>query len=58
MYGLLEELITKWLWSSLGLLICSIPVFFKLPGSVGVVDFGTRTEGWPLSFEGLLFSVN
>jgi ATP-binding cassette subfamily D (ALD) long-chain fatty acid import protein len=44
-HGLVEEGIIKWAWGSLGLLICAIPVFFKMPGVVGPVDFGSRTEG-------------
>lgn len=45
LHGLIEEGIVKWAWGSLGLLICSIPVFFKMPGITGPVDFGNRTEG-------------
>lgn len=45
LHGLIEEGIIKWAWGSLGLLICAIPVFFKMPGVVGTVDFGSRTEG-------------
>lgn len=45
LHGLIEEGIIKWTWGSLGLLICAIPVFFKMPGVVGAVDFGSRTEG-------------
>ncbi|ORY89701.1 ABC transporter transmembrane region 2-domain-containing protein [Leucosporidium creatinivorum] len=46
LHGLIEEGIIKWAWGSLGLLICAIPVFFKMPGVVGTVDFGSRTEGF------------
>ncbi|KAK4054348.1 ATP-binding cassette long-chain fatty acid transporter pxa2 [Microbotryomycetes sp. JL221] len=46
LHGLVEEGIIKWAWGSLGLLICAIPVFFKMPGQVGSVDFGSRTEGF------------
>ncbi|KAK4703645.1 hypothetical protein P7C70_g2569, partial [Phenoliferia sp. Uapishka_3] len=45
-HGLVEEGIIKWAWGSLGLLICAIPVFFKMPGVTGAVDFGSRTEGF------------
>ncbi|KAM0747920.1 hypothetical protein T439DRAFT_305088 [Meredithblackwellia eburnea MCA 4105] len=46
-HGLVEEGIIKWAWGSLGLLICAIPVFFRVPGMEGrSVDFGSRTEGF------------
>lgn len=47
-HGMVEEGIIKWLWGSLGLVICSIPVFVKLPGvgAVGGGDMGSRTEAF------------
>ncbi|KAF5384738.1 hypothetical protein D9757_006236 [Collybiopsis confluens] len=44
-FGTVEEGIVKWLWGSFGLLLCAIPVFFKLPGDTGI-DLGGRTEGF------------
>jgi ATP-binding cassette subfamily D (ALD) long-chain fatty acid import protein len=44
-HGMVEEGIIKWLWGSLGLLICSLPVFFKIPG-VKAGDMGSRTEAF------------
>ncbi|KIM29018.1 hypothetical protein M408DRAFT_329057 [Serendipita vermifera MAFF 305830] len=44
-HGVAEEWIIKWLWGSMGLAICAVPVFFKLPG-VSTTDLGTRTEGF------------
>ncbi|KAG8888118.1 hypothetical protein FRB98_008384 [Tulasnella sp. 332] len=44
-HGIVEEGIIKWLWGALGLCICAIPVFFKVPGIVAN-DMGTRTEGF------------
>ncbi|KAH9982714.1 adrenoleukodystrophy protein [Lactifluus volemus] len=44
-HGCVEEGIVKWLWGSFGLVICAIPVFFKLPG-IHHVDLGSRTEGF------------
>ncbi|KIK71371.1 hypothetical protein GYMLUDRAFT_186063 [Collybiopsis luxurians FD-317 M1] len=44
-FGCVEEGIVKWLWGSFGLLLCAIPVFFKLPGA-GDIDLGGRTEGF------------
>lgn len=50
LYGIVEEGIVKWLWGSLGLCVCAVPVFgSKLFGGLGsssVVDFGSRTEGF------------
>ncbi|XP_006454612.1 hypothetical protein AGABI2DRAFT_147969 [Agaricus bisporus var. bisporus H97] len=44
-FGCVEEGIIKWLWGSFGLVLCGIPVFFKLPGA-SIVDLGGRTEGF------------
>lgn len=57
-HGMVEDGIVKWLWGSLGLCICAIPVFGPalLPaaasaigagaGGASKVDFGSRTEGF------------
>ncbi|KAF4572586.1 ATP-binding cassette sub-family D [Pleurotus pulmonarius] len=44
-FGCLEEGVIKWLWGSFGLVLCAIPVFFKVPG-VSSIDLGSRTEGF------------
>lgn len=44
-FGCVEEGIIKWLWGSFGLVVCAIPVFFKLPG-ISSLDLGGRTEGF------------
>ncbi|KAF8898467.1 ABC transporter transmembrane region 2-domain-containing protein [Infundibulicybe gibba] len=44
-FGCIEEGVIKWLWGSFGLVLCAIPVFFKLPGAAAV-DLGGRTEGF------------
>lgn len=44
-HGMVEEGIIKWLWGSLGLVICAVPVFAKIPG-VKAGDFGSRTEAF------------
>ncbi|KAJ6604217.1 adrenoleukodystrophy protein [Mycena vulgaris] len=44
-FGCIEEAVIKWLWGSFGLVLCAIPVFFKLPG-ISSVDLGGRTEGF------------
>lgn len=47
-HSMMEEGVVKWLWGAIGLVICSGPVFFKIPGlsmgSGGKVDMGSRTE--------------
>lgn len=43
-FGCVEEGVIKWLWGSFGLVVCAIPVFFKLPG-ISSIDMGGRTEG-------------
>ncbi|GAA6057868.1 hypothetical protein JCM3770_002730 [Rhodotorula araucariae] len=50
-YALVEEGIVKWVWGSLGLCVCAVPVFgAKLVGmgggALGKIDFGSRTEGF------------
>lgn len=49
-HGVAEEGIVKWFWGSLGLALCSVPVFVRLPARLGEVaraaDFGGRTEGF------------
>lgn len=44
-HGMVEEGIVKWLWGSLGLVVCAIPVFVKIPGVKGG-DLGSRTEAF------------
>ncbi|KAL1671287.1 ABC transporter transmembrane region 2-domain-containing protein [Schizophyllum commune] len=44
-HGVAEEGIIKWLWGSFGLVLCAIPVFFKLPG-VLAIDMGGRTKSF------------
>ncbi|KAG8821139.1 hypothetical protein FRC18_011428, partial [Serendipita sp. 400] len=44
-HGVAEEWVIKWLWGSMGLAICAIPVFFKMPGMPSL-DLGGRTEGF------------
>jgi ATP-binding cassette subfamily D (ALD) long-chain fatty acid import protein len=44
-HGMAEEGVIKWVWGSLGLGICAIPVFAG--GALGMEkgDLGSRTEG-------------
>ncbi|CAK1356248.1 unnamed protein product [Cercospora beticola] len=46
-HGIMEEFVVKYFWGSLGLLLCSVPVFFKLPGAQpGGQGTGDRTESF------------
>lgn len=36
----------KWVWGSTGMLLCAVPVFFKIPGISGTSDLGQRTESF------------
>ncbi|KAF9181943.1 hypothetical protein BGZ51_000804 [Haplosporangium sp. Z 767] len=55
-HGMLEDFIIKYFWGAMGLVICSIPVFFKLPGQSGGEDIGGRTEGFVTNRRMLLSS--
>ena len=39
----MEDFVIKYFWGALGLLLCSVPVFFKVPGTGGMT-MGDRTE--------------
>ncbi|KAI0438713.1 ABC transporter transmembrane region 2-domain-containing protein [Xylaria telfairii] len=44
-HGIMEDFVIKYFWGALGLLLCSVPVFFKLPGQLSdAVSMGDRTE--------------
>lgn len=42
-HGVMEDFVIKYFWGALGLILCSIPVFFKLPGQI-TQTMGDRTE--------------
>jgi len=42
-HGFMEDFVIKYFWGALGLLLCSVPVFVKIPGQV-VMNMGDRTE--------------
>jgi ATP-binding cassette subfamily D (ALD) long-chain fatty acid import protein len=44
-HGFMEDFVVKYFWGALGLLLCSIPVFVKLPGRVAM-SMGDRTESF------------
>ncbi|KAK7752302.1 ATP-binding cassette long-chain fatty acid transporter pxa2 [Diatrype stigma] len=45
-HGVMEDFVIKYFWGALGLMLCAVPVFFKLPGQLAgaVVNMGDRTE--------------
>lgn len=44
-HGVMEDFIIKYVWGALGLILCSVPVFFKIPGAVAQT-MGDRTESF------------
>ncbi|PHH60794.1 hypothetical protein CDD81_1145 [Ophiocordyceps australis] len=44
-HGFMEDFVIKYFWGALGLLLCSLPVFIKLPGQVAM-GMGDRTESF------------
>lgn len=44
-FGIMEDFVIKYFWGALGLMLCSIPVFFKIPGAGGT-STGDRTESF------------
>lgn len=54
-HGVMEDFIIKYVWGALGLVLCSVPVFFKLPGSTPQT-MGDRTESFVTNRRMLLSS--
>jgi ATP-binding cassette subfamily D (ALD) long-chain fatty acid import protein len=44
-HGFMEDFVIKYFWGALGLMLCSVPVFFKIPGQVAL-NMGDRTESF------------
>ncbi|KEY64487.1 hypothetical protein S7711_07234 [Stachybotrys chartarum IBT 7711] len=44
-HGFMEDYVIKYFWGALGLLLCSVPVFVKMPGQVAM-NMGDRTESF------------
>ena len=44
-HGFMEDFIIKYFWGALGLVLCSAPVFVKIPGQA-VMNMGDRTESF------------
>lgn len=47
-HGVMEDFVIKYFWGALGLMLCSVPVFFKIPGQT-MRGMGDRTESTPSS---------
>jgi len=41
----MEDFVIKYVWGALGLILCSVPVFFKIPGAA-TSSMGDRTESF------------
>ncbi|KAF2114639.1 ABC transporter transmembrane region 2-domain-containing protein [Lophiotrema nucula] len=54
-HGVMEDFVIKYFWGALGLLLCSVPVFFKVPGVAGQ-SMGDRTESFITNRRMLLMS--
>ncbi|KAG0646097.1 ATP-binding cassette sub-family D member 2 [Hyphodiscus hymeniophilus] len=44
-HGIMEDFVIKYVWGALGLVLCSVPVFFKIPGAT-TQTMGDRTESF------------
>lgn len=55
-HSIMEDFVIKYFWGALGLLLCSVPVFFKLPGQIGTSSMGDRTESFVTNRRMLLSS--
>ena len=53
-HGFLEDFVIKYFWGALGLVLCSIPAFFKLPGQIAQT-MSDRTESKLISTPYLFF---
>lgn len=53
-HAFMEDFVIKYFWGALGLVLCSIPVFFKVPGQVSPT-MGDRTESESLLPETFFF---
>ena len=54
-HGIMEDFIIKYFWGALGLMLCSVPVFFKIPGQT-LHGMGDRTESFVTNRRMLLSS--
>ncbi|KAF2197923.1 hypothetical protein GQ43DRAFT_483742 [Delitschia confertaspora ATCC 74209] len=54
-HGVMEDFVIKYFWGALGLMLCSVPVFFKVPGVEGK-SMGDRTESFVTNRRMLMMS--
>lgn len=54
-HALMEDFVIKYFWGALGLMLCSVPVFFKIPGQT-LQGTGDRTESFVTNRRMLLSS--
>jgi ATP-binding cassette subfamily D (ALD) long-chain fatty acid import protein len=54
-HALMEDFVIKYLWGALGLMLCSVPVFFQVPGHK-LRGMGDRTESFVTNRRMLLSS--
>jgi ATP-binding cassette subfamily D (ALD) long-chain fatty acid import protein len=54
-HGFMEDFVIKYFWGALGLILCSVPVFFKVPGQT-LGNMGDRTESFVTNRRMLLSS--
>ncbi|MCJ1432838.1 hypothetical protein MMC27_002196 [Xylographa pallens] len=54
-HSLMEDFVIKYFWGALGLMLCSVPVFFKVPGQT-LRGMGDRTESFVTNRRMLLSS--
>ena len=54
-HGFMEDFVIKYFWGALGLILCSVPVFFKIPGQT-LDTMGDRTESFVTNRRMLLSS--
>ncbi|KAI4213996.1 MAG: hypothetical protein LQ351_003400 [Letrouitia transgressa] len=54
-HGVMEDFVIKYFWGALGLMLCSVPVFFKIPGQT-LRGTGDRTESFVTNRRMLLSS--
>ena len=54
-HSIMEDFVIKYLWGALGLILCSVPVFFKIPGQQ-LRGLGDRTESFVTNRRMLLSS--
>lgn len=55
-HGVMEDFVIKYFWGALGLMLCSVPVFFKVPGQT-LHGMGDRTESKQLTIPHSTISI-